>query len=86
LTEPAVAEAIHATRGLGSAAKYVQAKTKQKCFDRLGFIRPNRDFSKGYGDCGRTASASSAEGGAWVTTASGTPFWLFFLPRSIRRP
>jgi hypothetical protein len=24
-------------------------KTKQNCLDFLGFIRPNRDFSKGYG-------------------------------------
>jgi hypothetical protein len=40
--------------GRGSAtasAKPSQAKpnkTKQNCLDLLGFIRPNRDFSKGY--------------------------------------
>jgi hypothetical protein len=50
-------------RGFGSAAKSFQArpsktkqnqakpsKTKQNCLDLLGFIRPNRDFSMGYGD------------------------------------
>jgi hypothetical protein len=36
-----------------SAAKQIQAKpnkSKQKRLDLLGFIRPNPDFSMGYGD------------------------------------
>jgi hypothetical protein len=36
----------------GPAAKQIQAKpnkSKQKALDLLGFIRPNRDFSMGYG-------------------------------------
>jgi hypothetical protein len=40
-----------AGRKCNSAASSVQAnpnKTKQNCLDFLGFIRPNRDFSKGY--------------------------------------
>jgi hypothetical protein len=28
-------------------------KTKRNCLDLLGFIRPNRDFSKGYGESKR---------------------------------
>jgi hypothetical protein len=39
-------------RGFGFAAKRIQAKpnkTKQKGLDLLGFIRPNRAFSMGYG-------------------------------------
>jgi hypothetical protein len=45
-----------ARRGLGSgqpnSSKHDQArpnKTKQKALDLLGFLRPNRDFSMGYG-------------------------------------
>jgi hypothetical protein len=40
-----------ARRRLGSAANARQTwpnKTKQNCLDLLGFIRPNRDFSKDY--------------------------------------
>jgi hypothetical protein len=39
--------------GPAGAAKQFQAKprkSKKKGLDWLGFIRPNRDFSKGYGD------------------------------------
>jgi hypothetical protein len=37
--------------GFNQGANSVQAnpnKTKQNCLDFLGFVRPNRDFSKGY--------------------------------------
>jgi hypothetical protein len=40
-------------RRFNQHAKSVQInpnKTKQKSLDLLGFIRPNRDFSKGYGE------------------------------------
>jgi hypothetical protein len=39
-------------RRFNQGARSFQAnpnKTKQKSFDFLGFIRPNRDFSMGYG-------------------------------------
>jgi hypothetical protein len=33
----------------GGQARAAANKSKQKCLDLLGFIRPNRDFSMGYG-------------------------------------
>jgi hypothetical protein len=42
---------LQEARGFNQGANSVQTnpnKTKQKSLDFLGFIRPNRDFSKGY--------------------------------------
>ena len=36
--------------------------------------------------CGRTANASSAEGGVWARTAAGVPYWSFCLWLRTRRP
>jgi hypothetical protein len=69
LTQPAVAEAIHATRGLGSAAKYVQAKPSKNAwiglvlFVRIGTfqrvtvkkIRNSSPFSAAAGRCAAAA-------------------------------
>jgi hypothetical protein len=45
----AVAKAIHSTSRARLGRQIRPSKTKQKCLDSLGFIRPNRDFSMSYG-------------------------------------
>jgi hypothetical protein len=60
-------------RRYNQCANFSQAnpnKTKQNCLDFLGFIRPNRDFSMGYG---QKNTKKSTRVSSCVQNVSGTP-------------
>jgi hypothetical protein len=71
----AVAEAIHATARARLAGQIRPSKTKQKCLDSLGFIRPNRDFSMSYGKKNKKIPVS------WFLAAGRLARCGFDLPR-----
>jgi hypothetical protein len=51
-------------------------KTKQKSLDFLGFIRPNRDFSMGYGESSKKSSGGVSRDVQNVLTARSPSFSL----------